>query len=129
PFVAVANAKQIKNDISTTVVISMSVLMILLILFYRRIYVPLLVFIPTVFAALFALACLYIYKPVISAISLSIGAVLIGITIDFALHLLTHYKRSADPKTLFQELTRPLLMSGACNALAFLCLLFVHSRA
>lgn len=129
PFVAVANAKQIKKDISTTVAISMSVLMVLLVLFYRRFYMPLLVFIPSVFAAIFALACLYLYKPVISAISLSVAAVLIGITIDFALHLLTHYKKSADPKTVFQELTRPVLMSGACNALAFLCLLFVHSSA
>lgn len=129
PFVAVANAKQIKKDISTTVVISMSVLMVLLVMFYRRIYIPLLVFIPSVFAAIFALACLYLYKPVISAISLSVAAVLIGITIDFALHLLTHYKKSADPKAVFQELTRPVLMSGACNALAFLCLLFVHSSA
>lgn len=52
-LIAVANAKQIKTDISTTVLISMSVLMLLLILFYRKIYIPLLVFIATVFAALF----------------------------------------------------------------------------
>ncbi|WP_437919188.1 1-acyl-sn-glycerol-3-phosphate acyltransferase [Sphingobacterium sp. LRF_L2] len=128
-FIAVANAEQIKTDISTTVLISMSVLMILLVLFYRKLYIPLLVFIPSVFAALFSIACLYLYKPVISAISLSIGAVLIGITIDYALHVLTHYKKSADVKDLYRELTRPLLMSGATNAVAFLCLLFVHSNA
>src|SRR5690606_12911372 len=64
PVIAVANAKQIKQDISTTVLISMGVLMLLLILFYRKIYIPLLVFIPTLFAVLFALACLYLYKSV-----------------------------------------------------------------
>lgn len=128
-FVAVANAKQIKTDISTTVLLSMSVLMLLLILFYRKIYIPLLVFIPTVFAALFGIACLYLYKPVISAISLSVGAVLIGITIDYALHILTHYKKSGDVRELYKTLTRPLLMSGATNAVVFLCLLFVHSEA
>ncbi|NGM65727.1 1-acyl-sn-glycerol-3-phosphate acyltransferase [Sphingobacterium sp. SGR-19] len=128
-FIAVANAKQIKTDISTTVLISMSVLMLLLILFYRKIYIPLLVFIPTVFAALFGMACLYLYKPVISAISLSVAAVLIGITIDYALHILTHYKKSGNIRALYRELTRPLLMSGATNAVVFLCLLFVHSEA
>lgn len=128
-FIAVANAKQIKTDIATTVLISMSVLMLLLILFYRKIYIPLLVFIPTVFAALFGMACLYLYKPVISAISLSVAAVLIGITIDYALHILTHYKKSGNIRTLYRELTRPLLMSGATNAVVFLCLLFVHSEA
>lgn len=128
-LVAVANADQIKGDILKTIVISMSVLMLLLVLFYRKLYVPFLVFIPTIFAAVFALGCLYLYKPVISAISLSIGAVLIGITIDFALHILTHFKKNADVKVLYRELTKPLLMSGTTNAVAFLCLLFVHSTA
>lgn len=128
-FIAVANAKQIKTDILTTVIISMTVLMLLLIFFYKRAYIPLLVFVPTVFAILFSLACLYLYKPVISAISLSIGAVLLGITIDYTLHVLTHFKKSGDVRALYQELTRPLLMSGATNAVAFLCLLFVHSKA
>lgn len=128
-FIAVANAKQIKTDISTTVLISMSVLMLLLILFYRKIYIPLLVFIPTVFAALFGMACLYLYKPVISAISISVAAVLIGITIDYALHILTHYKKTGNVRELYLELTRPLLMSGTTNAVVFLCLLFVHSEA
>lgn len=107
----------------------MSVLMLLLILFYRKLYIPLLVFIPTLFAVVFALGCLYVYKPVISAISLSIGAVLIGITIDFSLHILTHFKKNGDVKVLFKELTKPLLMSGTTNAVAFLCLLFVNSTA
>lgn len=128
-FVAVANAQQIRHDIMTTVLLSMSVLMVLLVVFYRRFTIPILVFIPTLFAGLFAIACLYLYKPVISAISLSIGAVLIGITIDYALHILTHYKKTGDSKALYKELTRPILMSGATNAVAFLCLLFVHSEA
>src|SRR5690606_7820974 len=65
----------------------------------------------------------------ISAISLSVAAVLIGITIDYALHILTHYKKSGNVRALYRELTRPLLMSGATNAVVFLCLLFVHSEA
>src|SRR5690606_7716886 len=127
--IAVANAEQIKKDISTTVLVSTSVLMLLLVLFYRNMYIPILVFIPTVFSVLLAVACLYLYKPVISAISLSIGAVLLGITIDYTLHILTHFKKSGDVRELYRELTRPLLMSGATNAVAFLCLLFVHSEA
>lgn len=128
-LVAVANADQIKSDIIKTIVISMSVLMILLVLFYRKIYIPLLVFIPTIFSIVFALGCIYIYKPVISAISLSVGAVLIGITIDFALHILTHFKKNSDVKELYKQLTKPLLMSGTTNAVAFLCLLFLNSTA
>src|SRR5690606_6175735 len=48
-FIAVANAKQIKTDILTTVLVSMGVLMLLLIMYYRKIYVPVIIFIPSVF--------------------------------------------------------------------------------
>lgn len=128
-LVAVANAKQIKSDIVTTVLTSMSVLMVLLIVFYRRLLVPVLIFIPTIFSSVFAIACLALLKPTISAISLSIGAVLIGITIDYALHILTHYKRQTSIESLFKEITKPLIMSSATNAVVFLCLLFVKSEA
>src|SRR5690606_5129529 len=43
--------------------------------------------------------------------------------------VLTHFKKSGEVKQLYQELTRPILMSGATNAVVFLCLLFVHSEA
>ena len=126
-FIAVANAKQIKQDIITTVLISMIALMVILIVFYRKIYVPVIIFIPSVFGFFFALAMLYFIQGTISAISLSIGAVLLGITIDYSLHIMTHYKHNSDSKTLFKEITKPLIMSCTTTAIAFLCLLFVKS--
>ncbi|UYW00984.1 1-acyl-sn-glycerol-3-phosphate acyltransferase [Flavobacterium agricola] len=128
-LVADANAQQIKSDIFSTILVSMTTLMVLLVLFYRRISIPIIIFIPTIFAGAFALAILALLKTTISAISLSISAVLVGITIDYALHILTHFKRHNDPKELYKEITKPLIMSAATNAVAFLCLLFVHSEA
>ena len=126
-FIAVANAEQIKQDIITTVLISMITLMVILIVFYRKIYIPIIIFIPSVFGFFFALALLYFIQGTISAISLSIGAVLLGITIDYSLHIMTHYKHNSDSKTLFKEITKPLIMSCTTTAIAFLCLLFVKS--
>ena len=126
-FIAVANAKQIKQDIVTTVLISMITLMLILIVFYRKIYIPIIIFIPSVFGFLFALAFLYLIQGTISAISLSIGAVLLGITIDYSLHIMTHYKHNSDSKVLFTEITKPLIMSCTTTAIAFFCLLFVKS--
>ncbi|WP_312356253.1 1-acyl-sn-glycerol-3-phosphate acyltransferase [Empedobacter sp.] len=126
-FIAVANAKQIKQDIITTVLISMITLMMILMVFYRKIYIPIIIFIPSVFGFFFALALLYFIQGTISAISLSIGAVLLGITIDYSLHIMTHYKHNSDSKTLFKEITKPLIMSCTTTAIAFLCLLFVKS--
>ncbi len=128
-LIAVANANQIKSDIMLTTTIAMVTLMLILILFYRKILIPLIIFIPTVFGALFAVAFLYFVKEQISAISLGIGSILLGITIDYSLHILTHYKHNSDIKTLYKDITMPVIMSSSTTAVAFLCLLFVKSDA
>ncbi len=128
-LIAVANANQIKSDIILTTTIAMITLMLILILFYRKILIPLIIFLPTVFGALFAIAFLFFVKEQISAISLGIGSVLLGITIDYSIHILTHYKHNSDVKTLYKDITMPLIMSSSTTAVAFLCLLFVKSEA
>ncbi|MDR7369733.1 1-acyl-sn-glycerol-3-phosphate acyltransferase [Flavobacterium aquidurense] len=128
-LIAVANANQIKSDIVLTTTIAMITLMLILILFYRKVLIPVIIFLPTVFGALFAVAFLYFVKEQISAISLGIGSILLGITIDYSIHILTHYKHNSDVKTLYKDITMPVIMSSSTTAVAFLCLLFVKSDA
>lgn len=128
-LVAVANAKQIKKDIQLTVGIAVTVLLLILILFYRKLSVPLILFVPTAFGALLAVALLFLIRTKISAVSLGIGSVLLGITLDYALHILTHIRSNNNIKALYQEITKPILMSSLTTALAFLCLLFLDSQA
>lgn len=128
-FIAVANAKQIKTDILTTILVSLGTLMLILIVFYRKLLIPVIIFIPTIFGVVTAIACLYFIRGTISAISLSVGAVLLGVTIDYSLHILTHYKNNNDLKTVYKDITMPLVMSSTTTAVAFLCLLFVNSEA
>ena len=129
PVIAVANAQQIKKDIQNTVIISMTVLLILLIYYFRNFFTPLIVFLPTVFSVFISLMILYFIKDKISAISLSVGAILIGITIDYALHILTHYKHNNNIEELYKEITQPIILSSATTAVSFLCLVFVRSEA
>lgn len=128
-LVAVANAKQIKKDIQLTVGIAITILLLILILFYKKLSVPLILFTPTAFGALLAVALLFLIRTKISAISLGIGSVLLGITLDYALHILTHIRSNNNIKALYQEITKPILMSSLTTALAFLCLLFLDSQA
>lgn len=129
PVIAVANAQQIKKDIQNTVVISMGVLLILLMYYFRNFFTPLIVFLPTVFSVFLSLLILYFIKDRVSAISLGIGAILIGITIDYALHILTHYKHNNNIEELYKEITQPIILSSATTAVSFLCLVFVRSEA
>lgn len=127
--IAVANARQIKSDIQTTTLVAITLLMLILMVYYRKFLIPLIILIPTIFGVLFAVALLYFLRGTISAISLSIGSILLGVTIDYALHILTHYKHNSDIKVLYRDITKPLIMSSTTTALAFLCLLFVNSGA
>jgi 1-acyl-sn-glycerol-3-phosphate acyltransferase len=128
-IVAVANANQIKKDIQLTVSIALSILFIILMLFYKRLSIPVILFIPTVFGALLAISVLYLFRGTISAISIGIGSVLLGITLDFSLHILTHYRSNVNVKQLYDDVTKPIVMSSITTAMAFLCLLFIKSRA
>ncbi|MCF6346973.1 MAG: MMPL family transporter [Flavobacteriaceae bacterium] len=127
--IAVANANQIKHDIQFTISIALSILLLILIFFYRKLLVPIILFIPTIFGALVAIAVLFFIKQKISAISLGIGSVLLGITLDYSLHVLTHFRNNNNVNTLYKDVTKPILMSSITTAVAFLCLLFLKSEA
>lgn len=128
PFIALANARQIKSDIQSTVVFSIAALMLILILFYKRIFIPVILFIPAICGAALALAIVYFINDSISAISISIGAILLGITVDYSLHIITHHRENTDIKALYKSVTKPILTSSITTAVAFLCLLFVNSK-
>ncbi|UWX55277.1 MMPL family transporter [Maribacter litopenaei] len=128
-MVAVANAQQVKNDILFTVSIAMAILPVLLIVFYKRIALPLILFVPTLFGALLALAILAVSRDFLSAVSLGIGAILLGVTLDYALHILTHIRKGEALQLMYREVAPSILMSSLTTASAFLCLLFLKSQA
>lgn len=128
-LIAVANAQQIKKDIQFTAGIAMTVLLILLVLFYKKLTIPIILFLPTLFGCLVAISFLYLLRTRISAISLGIGSVLIGVTLDYALHILTHIRNGNPISNLYKEVAPSILMSALTTAAAFLCLLFVNSQA
>jgi uncharacterized protein len=127
-IIAAENEAQIKNDIFKTVTIAVCILFILLIYYFKKIYLPIIAFIPSLFGVGFSLAILSIIKPSISAISISIGAMLLGITIDFSLHILNHLKHNQNIENLYQSLTKPILNASITTAISFACLTLVNSE-
>lgn len=128
-LIAVANARQIKNDIQFTVGIALTLLLLVFILYYRKLFVPIILFVPTIFGGLLAVALLYLIRGEISAISLGIGSVLLGVTLDYSLHILTHIRNNEALQSLYKDVAQPILMSSLTTAMAFLCLLFIESQA
>jgi len=127
--VAVANATQIKADVQNTAIFAAISLMLILIYFYRSVLTPIIIFIPSLFGALFALSVLYFWKGTISAISLGISSILLGETTDYSIYVLTHLRNNKNVKLLYKDITKPLLLCGITTAITFLCLFFIKSEA
>jgi len=128
-MVAVANAQQIKKDIQFTVGIALTLLIIILVFFYKKLTLPIILFLPTLFGAVISIALLYAIRTKISAISLGIGSVLLGVTLDYSLHILTRIRNGKAIKNLYKDVAPSILMSSLTTASAFLCLLFLQSQA
>ncbi len=127
--VAVANATQIKSDVQHTSIFAVVTLILILTFFYRNLTTPIIIFIPSLFGAAFALAVLYFTKGSISAISLGISSILLGETTDYSIYVLTHLRNNRDPKLLYKDITKPLILCGMTTGITFLCLYFVKSDA
>lgn len=125
--VSVANADRIKSDILLTISISLVLLFLLFFYFYRKFHIPFIILIPAVFGSLLGIAVLYFLKGNISAISIGIGSVLLGLTLDYSLHILSHYRSTGDVQKLFKSTVKPLLICAVFTAADFLCLLFLKS--
>lgn len=127
--VAVGNANRIKKDISITLSIALVGLIIFLSLFFRKKSIFFLIFLPALFGGIVAVALLFLLKGKVSVISLAFGSVLLGITVDFSLHLFSHLKSIGSIRKVISDIALPVLVSSSTTAAAFLCLLFVSSRA
>lgn len=125
---AVANAGRIKKDIMLTVSIAMVVLVLVISLFFKRKFIFLIILLPVAFGGLASLALLFLIKTKVSAIALGVGSILMGITIDFSLHIFTHYRHTKSVERVIKDVAQPMLMSCFTTAGAFLCLQFTNSE-
>lgn len=129
PAVSVGNAERIKKDLNYIITIIVVVLFLFISLFYRSVYHFFILIVPVVFGAAVGLAVLYLVKERVSSISLGIGSVLLGITIDYSLHIFTHFKTVGNIEKLLTDISNSLLMSCLTTIAAFVCLLFMDSDA
>lgn len=121
---AAANAQRVKKDLF--IVLGCSLAMILLLFFHylrswRGIFV---FFVPVSVLCISALGVSLIYDPV-SAITIGFGAVLLGISVDFAVHVFFALRSTThNPSTVVARVSRPVMSCGVTTLAAFGVLLF-----
>ena len=129
PVIAVANAKCIKHDSLMAVVVSLLLILALLFYAFPKKRDILLILLSVAFGWLGGMAALAIVFDKVSVIVLGIGAVLIGISVNYPLHLLVHQRYTASVQQTLQEVILPLTIGNITTIAAFMTLIPLKSSA
>lgn len=123
------NSTMIKGDIKRTISISIIAILTLSLLVYRRPLLSILTLLPALFGAFFASGVTRLISPDISAISIGCGSMLIGIAVDYGIHILYHVDNFLETTTrkenllkILNKLIRPLMLGALTTVTAFLTL-------
>lgn len=129
PQIAVGNANQIKHD--SILAVSLSAILILSLLFYsfRSIKNMLLIAISILWGSLFAIAGIALVHDSISIIVIGISSVIIGIAVNYPLHLIAHTDHEPNIREALKEIVTPLLVGNVTTVGAFFALVPLHSVA
>ena len=126
-IVANENAQRVKKDVTLTVIITLILLVLLIAYFFRRRRAIFVIFIPTILGSIVALGVFAVFNTQISVISLAIGAILLGMSIDFSLHVYSHFREYHSISKMFTEVSTPIALSTSTTVVAFLALKLVNS--
>ncbi|MCQ2324851.1 MAG: MMPL family transporter [Paludibacteraceae bacterium] len=129
PVIAVGNARQIKKDTFIAILSSLVLIIALLIYSFPRKRDILLILLSVSFGWLFGMAILSLFIGNVSVIVLGIGAVLIGIAVNYPLHLLVHQRYTPSVRQTLKEVLSPLITGNITTVGAFVALIPLHSPA
>lgn len=129
PVIAVGNARQIKTDSLLAVSIAAALILTLLTLSFRSGKNLLLVAVSIAWGWLFAMACLSMVHRDVSIIVIGISSVIIGIAVNYPLHVIAHLNHTPDMRQALREIVMPLLIGNITTVGAFLALVPLQSVA
>ncbi len=126
--VSVGNALQLRKDSLLTQGITILFIIVFLGFYFRKKRAPLIILIPVIFGAVFSLAAIYFLKGKISVIALGTGSVVLGIAVNYSLHVFNHYRHTGSIRELIHDLALPMTIGSFTTIGGFLCLQFVESE-
>ena len=121
------NSSQIKHDLTTTIAGAVLLVLVFLLLYFRRWDTIPLLLLPVVFGTLFGLAMMYWLKGEFSLLALGIGGVVLGVALSYVLHVLTHQQFVSNTEELLRGQVKPLLLGCLTTIGSFAGLLFVKT--
>ena len=129
PQVAVGNAKQIMRDSILAVSLAAILILALLLYAFRRFRDIVLIALSVLWGWLFALGGMALVHDNVSMIVIGISSIIIGIAVNYPLHLTSHAGHQPDIRQALREITTPLLVGNITTVGAFLALVPLKSIA
>ena len=129
PQVAVGNAKQIMRDSILAVSLAAILILALLLYAFRRFRDIVLIALSVLWGWLFALGGMALVHDSVSMIVIGISSIIIGIAVNYPLHLISHAGHQPDIRQALREITTPLLVGNITTVGAFLALVPLKSIA
>ncbi|MBR4130487.1 MAG: MMPL family transporter [Bacteroidaceae bacterium] len=129
PQIAVGNAKQIMRDSILAVILAAILILALLFYAFRRLKDIVLIALSIFWGWLFALGGMALVHDSVSMIVVGISSIIIGIAVNYPLHLISHTKHQPNIRQALSEITTPLLVGNITTVGAFLALVPLKSIA
>ncbi|MGL4957121.1 MAG: 1-acyl-sn-glycerol-3-phosphate acyltransferase [Bacteroidales bacterium] len=129
PIIAVTNALRIKKDTVLSIVLSLALILGLMLYVFRSFKQMLLVALPVLFGALFAIGIIWLIQGNISAIAIGAGSIIFGIAISYSIHFVLHLGHCESMRNLISEIAQPMTVGSLSTVGAFLSLLFIKAEA
>ena len=129
PVIAVTNASQIKTDSLLSVCIAVVLILLLLWFFLRSLRHILLIALTIGWGWVFAVACLSWVHQEVSVIVIGISSIIVGIAVNYPLHLIAHLDHTSDVRQALKEIVKPLVVGNITTVGAFLALVPLRSVA
>ena len=129
PVVAVGNARQIKSDSLLSVGLAVVLIVSLLFAVFRRLWPLVLIVLSIGWGWLFAMGMLAVIHDSVSVIVIGISSVILGIAVNYPLHLIAHLQHTPDMRSALKEIVMPLVVGNVTTVGAFLALVPLQSVA
>ena len=129
PVIAVGNAQQIKKDSIISITFAVILILLLLWLVFRNVRNLMLIAVTIGWGWLFAMGCLTLVHNDVSIIVIGISSVILGIAVNYPLHLIAHLSHTTDVRTALKEIRMPLVVGNVTTVGAFLALVPLQSVA
>ena len=112
PVIAVGNAQQIKKDSIISITFAVILILLLLWLVFRNVRNMMLIAVSIAWGWLFAMGCLTLVHNDVSIIVIGISSVILGIAVNYPLHLIAHLSHTTDVQTALKEIRMPLVVGN-----------------